>query len=380
MPLAETRNAIGALTRHLAQQLTARTDAVTVDVGRPEHAATGGDVGPKLNLFLYAFDHDAFLRNAPLDQRQEPPIWLCLKFLMTAVDSDRDTDSSAALDLLGQGMLALRDIGMQNPPLLALSDNPEPIKITFDRSSPELLSAIMQGTDEHYRIAAAFEVRPVMLTTVAGTGGAPLIRSVGPPTTPGVLVLPSLGPRLDAVEPESFEVGEVIQLRGADLAADSVEVCFDGICVPVPAAAVANDRVRVTVPTPPAADLSAGSHAVTVVKLLPSGRRFASNAALGRLRPTLTSVGHGVLTPSGANLFGDLTLAGARLGGPEDSIFVGFFRAGRLQRLYEATGAAAQTALTVSVPEAAALPPGTYRILLRVNGEQAADAPEVSWT
>jgi hypothetical protein len=32
------------------------------------------------------------------------------------------------------------------------------------------------------------------------------------------------------------------------------------------------------------------------------------------------------------------------------------------------------------VPEAAALPPGTYRILLRVNGEQAADAPEVSWT
>lgn len=380
MPLAETRNAIGTLARHLAAQLTARTDAVTVDVGRPEQAASGGGDPPKLNLFLYAFDHDAFLRNAPLDRDQEPPIWLCLKFLMTAVDTDRETDSAAALDLLGQGMLALRDIRLQNPPQLALSDNPEPIKITFDRSSPELLSAIMQGTDERYRVSAAFEARPVMLTTVNGSGGAPLIRSVGPSASPGVLVLPSLGPRLDAAAPESFEAGDMVTLRGADLAADAVEVCFGPVCVAVPPADVANDRVRVTAPAPPVADLLAGSHALTVVKILPSGRRFASNAVLGRLRPTLSEVGHGALTASGANLFGDLTLSGARLGGPDDSIFVGLLSAGRLVRLYEAAGTPAQTGLTVAVPEADALPPGPYRVILRVNGEQAAEAPEVIWT
>ena len=46
---------------------------------------------------------------------------------------------------------------------LALENNPEPLKLTFDESSAELLSKIMQGTDERYRLSVAFQVRPVMI-------------------------------------------------------------------------------------------------------------------------------------------------------------------------------------------------------------------------
>jgi hypothetical protein len=377
MPLAESRNAIGALAEHLAAQLTARTAATTVDIGRPEDAASNN--GPKLNIFLYQIDFDGHLRNVPLDRGQEPPIWLALRYLLTAYDSTAESDSAEAQHLLGEALLALRDMSYQEPAALALADNPEPLKITFDHADVQLLSQIMQGTDEKYRISAAFQVRPLLLTTLNARGSAPLIRSVGPIAQPGVLVLPSLGPRLDAIEPASFEMGDAVVLTGGDLAADIVEVCFGTVCVLAPQADVANNRVAITVPSPPVADLSAGSHAVTVVKTLPNGRRFSSNAVLGKLRPTLTAVGHGPLTPSGPNLFGDLTLTGERLGGPDDTIFVGFYRNGRVEALFEASGSAAQTNLTVSLVAEQAVAPGTYLIILRVNSEQALDAPPVNW-
>lgn len=376
MPLQATRNAIGELTRLLADQLVARTDATTVDIGRPEASALFGDAGPKLNLFLYAFNHDAYMRNTALDRGQEAPLWLSVKFLMTALDTGRDSDSSDALDLLGQGMLALRDIDMQRPTALALLDNPEPIKISFDDSTLDLLSAIMQGSDERYRLSAAFEVRPILLSTVAGSGGAPLIRSVGPSTTPGVVVLPSLGPRLDRLLPAVYEPGASLVLEGGDLRADQVEVCFDDLCVAVPSTDVTNRRVRVTVP----ATLSAGSHAVTLVRILASGRRQSSNALLGRMRPRVTGAVPGALSPAaGGTLFGSLTVSGERLGDVGDSIFAGFYAAGVLALLVEVSGSGAQTSLTVSVEEADALAPGSYRILVRVNGEQAVEAPEVNW-
>ena len=380
MPLSESRNAIGAVAGHLATQLTQLTDANTVDVGRPEQAAGFGDPGPKLNLFCYAFTHDASMRNIPLDRGQEAPIWLCLKFLMTAIDSGRQTDSEDALELLGQGMLALRRIDFQRPDALSLADNPEPIKVSFDQSTVELLSMIMQGAEEEYRLSAAFDVRPVMLAEVVAGGGAPLIRSVGAPAQPGVLVIPSLGPRVDRVEPEGFVLGDEITLEGGDLAGDQIEICFDDICIPVPAANVANDEVRLTVPSPPQADIPAGPHAMTLVKILPNGRRFSSNAALGRLRPLVSTATPGPLVAEGPNLHGPLAITGNRLGGPDDQIFVGFYRAGEVQLLIEVAGTAAQTSLNFTVPVDDALPPGPYRIVVRVNGEQAVDAPEVSWT
>lgn len=379
MPLAESRNAIGALAEHLAVELTSRTDAGTVDIGRPEQANSNSN-GPKLNLFLYQIEFDGHMRNTPLDVGQEPPLWLTLRYLLTAFDSTGESDSAAAQHLLGQGLLALQAMSMQRPGAPALADNPEPIKISFENTNSEMLSSIMQVTDEKYRISAAFQARPILLARLSATGSGPLIRTIGPPASPGVVVLPSMGPRLDAIAPDAFEIGDTIELQGGDLAADSVEICYGDVCLPVPAADVANNRVTVTVPSPPTADLSAGTYAVTLVKLLPSGRRFSSNAALGRLRPTVAGASHGPLSPEGSNLFGDLTITGDRLGGTEDSIFVGFYRDGRVQHLFEASGTAAQTSLTLSLTAAQAIPSAIYRIVLRVNGEQALVSPQVDWS
>ena len=115
---------------------------------------------------------------------------------------------------------------------------------------------------------------------------------------------------------------------------------------------------------------------------LPSGRRFFSNAVSGDLQPSLVSVAPTLplaADPDG-NLSGDLVLNGTRLGGPDDDIFVAFWRDGDVVQMVEATGTAAQTALTATVPVEQALVPGLYRIILRVNGVQAAAAPEVDWS
>ena len=106
MPLANSREAIGQFGELLQAQLTARTSVNTVDVGRPEVAAASG--GPKLNLFLYQMDFDGHMRNLPLDQGQAPPLWMVLRFLLTAFDQDNDSDTAAAHRLLGEGILALQ--------------------------------------------------------------------------------------------------------------------------------------------------------------------------------------------------------------------------------------------------------------------------------
>lgn len=378
MPLGSTKEAIGAVTEVLQTKLIAKT-GVNVSVGRPQTAAENNAEGAKLNLFLYHLEFDGHLKNYPLDQGQPAPLWLVLHYLVTAFDSNHDSDSIAAHKLLGKGLTALQELNYLQPNPAAASDipllsNPEPLKITFDSADAELISKIMQGSDEQYRISSAFQVRPVMLVPESLPSYAPAVKSVGPPATPGVVVLPSLGPRLESLTPERFEAGQTLTLIGQDISTAG-EVCFGAVC---DSATTVNGNLIITIPL--ATTLSPGSYPITVVRLLPSGRRFSSNALLGHLLPTLNTAAHGALTPSGPNLFGDLTLTGVRLGGPDDSIFVALYKDGMCALMLEGTGVAAQNTLTVSVIVDQALPPGTYHIILRVNGEQALNSPEVDWT
>lgn len=378
MALGTTKDAIGAVTEMLQTKLTAKTGGVTVSIGRPETAASSGAEGGKLNLFLYHVEFDGHLKNYPLDQGQPAPLWMVLHYLMTAYDSSKDSDSIDAHKLLGQGLAALQELNYLRPgsapseaPLLS---NPEPLKITFDSADAELLSKLMQGGDEEYRVSAAFQIRPVLIAPEALPSYAPAVKTVGPPATPGVVVLPSMGPRLKSLKPERFEAGQTLTLTGLDLAGVD-EVCIGEGCYAV---TPAGDEIAVTVPL--ATTLSPGAYSITAVKILPSGRRFSSNALLGHLLPTLNSVAPGPLTPSGPNLFGDLTLNGVRLGGPDDSIFVALYQDGKTAILLEGTGVPAQNTLMVSVTSDKALPPGTYYAILRVNGAQAVNTPQVNWT
>jgi hypothetical protein len=111
---------------------------------------------------------------------------------------------------------------------------------------------------------------------------------------------------------------------------------------------------------------------------------ISSNTLLLHVLPKLaTATPSGlaaVSPPTDLRVFGHLSLAGARLGGPSDSIFIAFFGAGDFAVMFEAQGVPTQDTLDIDVPIAKALDPGTYRIILRVNGEQADDAIAVNWS
>lgn len=380
MPLSATPEAIGAVTDLVRGRLSARLNSLNVTVGRPQ-AAAGGSSGPKLNLFLYRIAMDGHLRNIALDEGQPPPLWMVLHYLLTAYDTGRESDTVAAHRLLGRGIAALHELNFLRPPVTepALTDNPEPLKITFDEADAELLSKVMQGAEDQYRVCAAFQVRPVLIAPEETPSYAPLVLSVGPPAAPGVVVLPSLGAVLDAVEPERFEAGAALALSGTDLAGYT-EVWIGDQSFP---AAPGPERTLTTT-VPLATTLAARAYPVCVARVLPSGRRVSSNAVLGHLAPTVTGAAVGPLANAGTVadplLHGTLTLSGRRLGGPDDAVFVGFYLDGETRLMLEATGTAAQTTLAVTVPAADALPPGQYRIILRVNGEQAANAPQANWT
>lgn len=379
MALADSQEAIGAVTQMLQTKLAGST-GINVSIGRPDLAATTGGEGAKLNLFLYQIGFDAHMKNFSIDAGQPAPLWTVLYYLVTAFDVGRESDSIEAHKLLGRGLTALQALNYMEPNAAVVADaplvdNPEPLKITFDNADVELLSKLMQGSDEKYRVSAAFQVRPVMLYADAPPQYAPAVLSVGPPANQGVVVAPSLGPRLTEIDPEKFEAGATLTLRGYDLGQAS-EVCFGNTCFP---ATFADDQLTVTVPA--ATTLSPGSYGVTAVRVLPSGRRFSSNAVLAHLLPTLTGAVPGPLTATmtGA-LHGTLTLNGVRLGGPDDSIFIGLYRDGVCAVLLEAVGVAAQNTLTATVTQEQALEPGTYYVILRVNGEQAINSPAVNWT
>jgi hypothetical protein len=377
MALLDSQEAIGAVSELLRTRVSARLNSLNVLVGRPESAATAGN-GRKLNIFLYRIGFDPQLRNEPIEPGQEPPLWVVLHYLLTAFDDAKESDSVDAHRLLGRGMAALQEMNFIRPQVQALARNPEPLKITFDEADVELLSKLMQGSDEKYRVSAAFQVRPVMIAPDSPASYAPLVKSVGPPASPGVEVLPNLGPRLLTLSPERFAAPATLTLTGLDLGGVD-QLTFGPLTL---APSVAPDG-SITATLPAATALSAGAYPVAVSRLLASGHRLGSDPLLAHLLPKLLTATPGALTPVSAadpRLHGPLTLTGERLGGPDDSIFVAFYGGGALRLALEAVGTVAQTGLSVTVPPEKALAPGPYLILLRVNGEQADDAPTVSWT
>jgi hypothetical protein len=374
MSLAASKDAIGEVTDLLRTRISARA-AVNVEVGRPE-AATGGQSGPKLNLFLFQLEFDPHLKNRPLDEGQAPPLWMVLRYLLTAFDEGKESDSVSAHRLLGQGLAALQELNFIESPAAPLSSNPEPLKITFDAADAELLSKIMQGSDEKYRISAAFQVRPVMIMPDTEPAYALPVQSVGPPSDPGPFMMPSMGPRLRSVTPERFEAGAMLSLKG-----DGVDGMLDLVWLgpaSFPVIAAREGEVRTVIPADTV--LSPGSYPVSVSRPLPNGRPFMSDALMATLVPIVTGVVVGVLTPNAGNLYGDVTFSGTQLGGPDDVIVAAFYSGAGVVLMLEVTGTAAQTTLTASVPLEDALPPGDYRLILRVNGAQANLAPVVHWS
>lgn len=389
MARGDSQRAIGAVTRLLSDHLSRR--GFTATVGKPEDAADTDTSASKLNLFLYEVSFDGAMRNISLEDGRPPPVWLVLKYLLTAFDDTELSDSADAHELLGRGVMALNDLNylrldaaVQNDVRLALELNPEPLKITFDEGSSELLSRLMQGSEEEYRLSAALQVRPVLLMPAEPE---PLSQLVGidysqSPAAPigvdGLQLdaLSSLGAIIDRIEPAIFDPGEVITVFGTDLHLAGLEAMLGDQTLRVTSQTSEQMTVEIEgTPTdggplgPIAAgrSLSAGEHGLKLVQRLPNGRLRSSNLLTGSLRPVV----------SGATLAApDVQMTGTLLGGADDDVTLTMLAEdGTAQNFETVVTAADQQTLTVT--GAGGVPAGRYLALLRVGRVQARVSPTV---
>lgn len=397
MALVNTGRGIGAVTQTLRERLTnvlgATVDQVTV--GRPEPAAV--NAGTRLNLFLFEIHHDEFLRNESLDEGQPPPLWLVLRYLLTAFDEFGDSDSVDAHELLGEGLRALDSLNFLQPTAATtdpLRDNPNELKMTFEAATADLLSKLMQGPDQRFRCSAAFQVRPVLVAPGEPPSYSQL---VGVDYTLGVIigekgiripVLPSFGPALDSLKPLTFEVGATLTLAGTDLNLENVAVDMAGVDLPI--TTKRPNRLEATVPAALAAGnlLSAGSHPIAVTQALTTGRKRSSVPMLGGLLPRLDSAVQsavaGINPSPGAPVTAIIDMAGILLSTAGDATFVGLANSatGRVVQIFDqfTRPVANQTQLRLTIPTERAVPRAHYRVILRVNSQQARRSPEVDLT
>ncbi len=405
MALADTGKAIGAVTDAISHRLNDRT-GLTVTVGRPEPEANSS--GKRLNLFLYEAQFDPSLKNVSLDEGQRPPLWLVLKYLMTAFDDAKGSDSVQAYEYLGQGIRALQELsvlplvpGLPANILKPLSDNPEDIKITFDDTPADLLSKVMQGSDEKYRFSISFQVRPVMIAPAEMPSYSLLVGvdyTATPPTEIGekgvkIPVIPSMGSTITEASPGSFELGSVVTLQGTDLHLSGLSVNLDSVVLP--ATLQQPDRLQFVVREDIAtgAVISAGSLAISVVQILPGGRRRSSNLLIGNLLPAVSSVTvfgavqHVATAPPPAGWsFATVDITGKLLGkNGNDEVYLALYRDGSIVKLFDAStdtspAGAPQTQRRFAMQKADAVPPGQYQVLYRVNGQQARQSHVIDLT
>jgi hypothetical protein len=403
MALVDTGRAIGAVANLLISRLSS---VAPVSVGRFEQAPKDG---PRLVLFLYESQFDATLRNYPLDEGQPPPLWLVLRFLMTAFDETGDSDSHDALEVLGRGLSALQRNSFlslaneTNPNILApLADNPEDLKITFDEANSDLLSKLVSGADEKYRYAVGFQVRPVMIAS-GEPASYSLLVGVDYTTTPATTiaekgiklpVIPSMGPTISSIEPSKFEVDSVVTIKGTDLHLSGLSVSLGPIELPVISQTPDQLSFKVDSTIATGDVISPGSHAIAVVMTLETGRRRLSNALVGNLLPTLNSAaiaaGTLVIDPGPPRTaFATIDLVGVLLGKKTDDCFLALYREGETVRLFDTFTDEQTPAPPPPVPPQSAkslkmvddddeVPAGDYLVIYRVNGQQAKRSPVVS--
>lgn len=398
MALADTTNAIGAVTEMLQLRLQALSGSTLVTIGKPEDS---DDATPHLNLFLYQIEFDPFLKNTPLNEGEKPPLWMVLKYLLTAYSAQDVSDTIIAHQRLGGAIKALNrndliDIGVNTAISKALSPNPQELHVTFDESNSDLLAKLMQGTDEKYRLSICFQVRPVMIAA-AEPGDYSLLVGIDytqPPTTladpyVGIDTIPSMGAHIDGLDPVGFEVGEEVTIRGTDLHVANLSVMLGTVELPV--TMQRPDQLKFTVDAARigAGGISAGSHAVTVVQTLPgTGKKRKSNAVIGNLVPTLQSV---VAVPPGAvtvnsgpprTAFATIDLTGLLLGTHGDDVIAAFYRNGSVARMFDVFTIPPgppppQTQRRLTMAGSDAIPAGDYHLVVIVNGQQAPQSPVI---
>jgi hypothetical protein len=392
--LAQTGLAIGSLSRFLAGALANALNGAPpyfpkITIQRPQaESSSGTSTHPRINLFLYEVEIDGAMRNIPLTPGSLPPLWVVLRYLLTAFDAAGESDNVESHDLLGQGMQVLMGVSqaLPSPPTdPALTDNPEPLKLSFDQGTPDLLSRLMQGPDDKFRCSAAFQVRPVLIAQPQPPTGLQLIGvnyRLG--TIIGLAgvrnyVLPNMGPQLDSVQPQAVEIGDTLTLHGNNLGIPGLTVNFASMAL-VPSLQQPQ-ILTVTIAGLDPTKISAGNLTVSISETLASGLAVTSTAMGVALLPTLTGMtimSIAAVSAINPNVYATITVAGQLLGGATDYVEFALVRDGTVALMLDTPDPAftlpTQSQQRFVMPQASAVPPGVYFAVLRVNGQQAVRA------
>lgn len=401
MALSDTGGAIASVSELLQTHLQSVANNVTI--GRPEEMASTSM--PTLNLFLYEIQFDQGLRQVALDEGQPVPLWLVLKYLLTAFDGAAGSDTIAAQRLLGRGMQALYELSLTSikKVVIGLQGNPEELKLKFDDTPSDLLSKIMQGSDEKYRCSVSFEVRPVMIATSAAssysllvgidyTAGGAIREDKGIEQIP---VIAGLGSMISKVVPETFEVNSApdlttLTIYGNNLNLSDLAVQLGSVELAVTAQIKDALQCRIEEEMRNGRIASAGSYPIQVVQTLPSGKRRLSNLLTANLLPILNRANR-TSSPmerasSNLNVHGHevIQLEGFLLGTEQDDVFVALYRNGKAEQVFDELTPQStsepdplQVRTVLTIPEHKAVPPGRYRVILSVNNQQARNSPEI---
>ena len=398
MTLSETGRAIGAVTRLLRDNLST-VGEVNVTIGRPESQHDNNSSHPSINIFLYEVDFDRFLKNTSLSNSSNPPVWLVLKYLLTAFDSSGDSDSPEAHDLIGQSIQMLQTqnfMSVTNQYTRYLKDNPEVLKITFNESSSDLLHKLMQGSDEKYRFSVCFEVRPVMIASTELPSYSLLVgldytqtpaEEIG---TKGIQipVITSFNPSIKSISPTKFEVGSIINIFGNNFNSSNMELIFDSTSLQFILKTPNNIELHIDDTAINGDLLSAGSHTIRLVQTLSTEKKRSSNVFIVNLLPTFTSASidslNSVNIDGDTFVFGKIILQGLLLGTNTDDIYIGLYKDGKIVKLFDDSSEEgniksfrSQTEIQLEIKEEDPIPQGIYHIILNTNGQQARNSPQV---
>lgn len=403
MPIIDTGKAIGKVSALLKHWIAQRT-GYHVEVGRAEPPSAAA-VDGRLNLFLYQVHFDASMKNIPLREDGPEPLWLVLRYLLTAFDKDGNSESADAHEYLGVGMRVLQELNYlsltSDPDTVdALSNNPEPLKITFDDVNSDLISKLMQGAEEKYRFSVGFQVRPVMIAFpepparslpvgIDFTQSPPAVREEKEKGV-HIDVVPHMRPEITHISPSSFEVNETVTVYGTNLDQAGLAVRLGSAELGASAQQAGKLQFKANGIFETGGVISAGSFSLKIVKYLTHGRTRSGNLLAANLLPRLdTAVVHpGSLVlvnhPDGGGkqvVTATISLTGVLLGTHKDDILVSFYSDGKMVGYIEVDSVPPsdppQTELTFNIGAAQKVPEGVYRLILMVNGQQARTAPTV---
>ncbi len=261
----------------------------------------------RLNLFLYHTEIEASFRNRVDLNRQtlpgesvEPPLPLCLYYLLSAYGVEQDAGDITAHRLLGRAMLTLHDHPILGAteiqaalPGTDLHEQIERVRITPMSLSLEEMSRLWGSFSTNYRLSMAYKASIVLIDSTRPKRTPLPVLTYRTADGRGLQVQPSLIPPYptltNVILPANrtgAALGDAITLEGYNLDGTTVTVQLTHPALPAP------------ILIPQASFTSSSPTAITFS--LPSGGNAPSQFAAGFLTTTVVTVKAGVTRSTNA--------------------------------------------------------------------------------